>query len=156
MNRFVLFITSLSLVTTSLNLSNYANAHDDNIRSTHIDSKSEFPHNRWATVRQTIQIHIPQSSQALAQLSIDIPRNIEFEISKIEILAGDRTISASISRQGQQLQIKFDRPIEPNTTLKINFNSVKRNIYPQLSVYYLYGKVVGGVDSYIGEAYFPQ
>jgi hypothetical protein len=156
MNKFVLFITSLSLVTISLNLGDYANAHYDNIRSTHIDSKSEFPHNRWATVRQTIQIHIPQTSQALAQLSIDIPRNIEFQTSKIEIIAGNRTISASISRQGQQVKINFDRPIDPDTTLKINFNSVNRNIYSQLSVYYLYGKMVSGVESYIGEAYFPQ
>jgi hypothetical protein len=156
MKNLLLFIASLSLLTTAANFSSNANAHYSNSTSPHVDSKSEFPHNRWATVRQSIQIHIPQVSQPLEQLSIDVPENVDFQTNKVEITAGNQTISAPIYRTGQRLQIKFDRLIPPDTTLTINFNSVNRNMRTQLSVYSFYGKTVDGLNSYLGEAYFPQ
>jgi hypothetical protein len=142
MKNLLLFIASLSLLTTAANFSSNANAHYSNSTSPHVDSKSEFPHNRWATVRQSIQIHIPQVSQPLEQLSIDVPENVDFQTNKVEITAGNQTISA--------------RLIPPDTTLTINFNSVNRNMRTQLSVYSFYGKTVDGLNSYLGEAYFPQ
>jgi Protein of unknown function (DUF2808) len=154
MNKLLIVAASLGLMTTAFNIGNYANAVDS--QSPHIESKFEFPRHRWATVRQTIQIHIPPSSQTLESLRIDVPENIDFQTSKIEITDGDRLINAPISRQGQRLQIGFDRPIAANTQLHIHFNSVKRNMRVQSSVYYLHGKTVGSERSFLGEAYFPQ
>ena len=156
MNRILLFIASLGLVTTIFNISNYANARDADGAFPHVDSKFEFPQHRWAKVRQTIQIHVPRNSQALENLRINVPNNINFQTSKIEITSGDRPILATISRKGQKLQVNFDRPISPDTQLRIDFNSVERNMQPQLAVYYLYGKTVDGRDGFLGEAYFPQ
>jgi Protein of unknown function (DUF2808) len=156
MNKIPIFIASLGLVTTILNISNYANAHHADGTSPHVDSKFEFPQHRWATVRQTIQIHVPRNSQALENLRIDVPDNINFQTSKIDITDRDRSIVAAISRKGQRLQIKFNRSISPDTQLRINFNSVERNMRTQLSVYYLYGKTADGLDRFLGEAYFPQ
>ncbi len=162
--KILLFIASLGLLTTAFNFSYYANAHGGDSKFPHVDSKFEFPNTRWATVRQTIQVHVPHRSLALAQLSIDVPENLEFQISKINITNGKQPISSSIvgvaspvaNRQGQRLQINFDRPIAPDTELRINFNGVQRNMLVTSPVYYLYGKTVDGTNIYLGEAYFPQ
>jgi hypothetical protein len=156
MKKLLLFIASLGLLTTATNLGSNANAHYGNSTSPHVDSKFEFPHNRWATVRQSIQIHVPQSSQPLEQVSIDVPENVDFQTSKVEITAVSQIISTSIFRQGQRLQLKFNQPITPSTILRINFNNVTRNMRTQSSVYSIYGKTVDGLNSYLGEAYFPQ
>ncbi len=154
--KILLLIASLGLLTAAFNMSNYANAHSGDSTFPHVDSKFEFPNTRWATVRQTIQIHVPHRSLALTQLSIDVPASIEFQTSKIEIMDGSKIISDTISRQDRWLQINFDRPIAPDTELRINFNGVQRNMLATSPVYYLYGKTVDGANLYLGEAYFPQ
>jgi hypothetical protein len=154
MNKILLFIAAVGLVNTVFNLGNYASASDST--SPHIDSKFEFPHHRWATVRQTILVHIPSGSPSLTSLIIDVPENFNFQVSQIEIVDLNRTIDAPIARQGQRLKIGFARPIAPGTQLQINFNSVERNMRGQSSTYYLYGTTTNGTDSFFGEAYFPQ
>lgn len=154
MKKLLIVGASLGLMTTAFNIGNYANASDST--SPHVESKFEFPRHRWANVRQTIQVHIPHDSPALESLWIDVPENIDFQTSKVEITDGDRIITSPISRQGQRLQISFDRPIAADTQLRINFNSVKRNMQVRSSVYYVYGKTVAGTNSFIGEAYFPH
>jgi hypothetical protein len=154
--KILLLIASLGLLTTAFNISNDANAHNGESTFPHVDSRFEFPHTRWATVRQTIQIHVPHSSQALAQLSIDVPANVQFQTSRIQITDGNHPISAPIVWQDRRLQINFDRPIAPDTELSINFNGVQRNMLVTSPVYYVYGKTVDGANIYLGEAYFPQ
>lgn len=154
MSKLLISIASMGLLTTAFNLGNLANASDST--SPHVESKFEFPHHRWATVRQTIQVHVPRNSPALESLSIDVPENIDFQTSKIDITDGDRVIDAPISRQGQRIVIGFTRSISPDTQLRINFNGVKRNMRTQLSVYYIYARTVDGVSRFLGEAYFPH
>jgi Protein of unknown function (DUF2808) len=154
MSKLLMSIASVGLLTTAFNLGNLANASDST--SPHVESKFEFPHHRWATVRQTIQVHIPRNSPALESLSIDVPKNIDFQTSKVDVTDGDRVIDAPISRQGQRIVIEFNRSISPDTQLRINFNGVNRNMRTQLSVYYIYARTVDGVNSFLGEAYFPQ
>jgi hypothetical protein len=156
MHKILVFIASLGLIATVFNISNYANARDADGAFPHVESKFEFPQHRWAKVRQTIQIHIPRNSQALENLRINVPNNINFQTSKIEITSGDRPVLATISRKGKSLQVNFNRPISPDTQLRIDFNSVERTMQPQLAVYYLYGKTVDGIDGFLGEAYFSQ
>ncbi len=155
MKKIWLFIATWGLVTTAVNIGSHASANSGDSTSPHIDSKFEFPSNKWAISRQTIQVHVPRSSQALTQLWFDIPQNFEFQDSKIEITDENRTICAPISRQGQWLLINFSQPIAPDRKLRIEFNGVRRNMITQLSVYYVYGKTVDGSTNYIGEAYFP-
>jgi Protein of unknown function (DUF2808) len=156
MKNILLFIATWGLVTTAFNIGDRANAHGGDSISSHVDSKVEFPNTRWANVRQTIQVHVPQSSQALALLWIDVPSNFELQTSKVEITDGNRIISAPISRQGRWLLINFSQPIAPNTKLRLDFNGVNRNMLTQSSGYYIYGKTVNGSTNFIGEAYFPQ
>ncbi len=153
MNKRLLSIAAMGLMTTAFNMGNYANASDST--SPHIDSKFEFPHHRWATVRQTILVHIPSSSPALENLLIDVPENFDFQISKIEITERDRIVNVPIDRQGQRLRIRFDRPIAAGTKLYINFNGIERNMQAPLSTYYLYG-TTNGTSSCLGTAYFPR
>ena len=154
MKKILLFITTWSLVTTALSISNHANA-DGNSRAPHIDSQLEFPNTKWAKVRQTIQVHVPKTSPALTKLWIDIPQQFEFQTAKIEITDGARPISALISRQDRWLQINFSQPIAADTKLRIDFNGVNRNLLTQQPVYYVYANTVGGATNFIGEAYFP-
>lgn len=156
MKKIWLFIATWGLITTGFNIGDRANANDGDSNLPHVDSKFEFPNTRWANVRQTIQVHVPQSSQALKRLWIDIPRNFELQANKVEITNGNRIISTSISRQSRWLLINFSQPIALNTKLRIDFNGVNRNMLTQPSVYYVYGKTVDGPTNFIGEAYFPQ
>jgi hypothetical protein len=153
MKKTLIFVAILSLMAID-STTTYVKAIDSN--SPHVDSKFQFPNHRWGNVRHTIQVHIPRDSSFLEDLQIDIPKNLEVQISKIEITDRDRPIDLRISRQGQRLNIKFDRLIVTDTQLRINFNGVQRNLGGQLSVYHLYGKTVGGSSNYIGEAYFYQ
>jgi virulence-associated protein VagC len=155
MKKIWLFIATWGLVTTAVNISNYASANAGDSNSPHIDSKFEFPNTKWMPGRQTIQVHVPQSSQALTRLWIDVPQDFEFQTSKVEITDGNRIIFAPISRQGKWLLINFRQPLAPNTKLRIELNHVKRNFLTQLPVYYLYDEVVDGSTNFIGEAYFP-
>ncbi len=155
MKKIFLFIATWGLVTTAFNIGNHANA-DGNSISPHVDSKFEFPNTRWATVRQTIQIHVPKGSQSLTKLWIDVPPSVEFQAAKIEITDGDKPISASISRQDRWLQINFSQPLASDTKLRIDFNGVSRNIVAQTPVYYVYGSTISGATNFIGEAYFPR
>jgi hypothetical protein len=153
MSKRLLFITAMGLMTTAFNTGNYANASDSLFP--HIESKFEFPHHRWANVRQTIIIHIPGSSPALENLVIDVPENFNFQMSKIEITDRDRIVNVPIKRQGQKLSIRFDRPIASGTKLHINFNGIERNMQAPLSTYYLYG-TTDGTNSFLGGVYFPR
>jgi hypothetical protein len=155
MKKICLFIATLDIVTTAFNISNYASANAGDSSSPHVDSKFEFPNTKWMAGRQTIQVHVPRSSQALTRLWIDVPQNLEFQTSKIEITDGNRIVFAPISRQGKWLLINFSQPIAPDTKLRIEFNEVRRNMLTQLSIYYLYNNITDGSTNFIGEAYFP-
>ena len=92
-------------------------------------------------VRPSIQVHVPCHSQVLTKLWIHIPDNFKPQTAKIQItdsaeptlserdstnpILRTRTILALISRQGQWLQIKFERSIAPDTKLRIAFNSIQ-------------------------------
>ncbi len=156
MNKLLLFIATLSLIATAVNIGNDVSAHETNSTSSHVDSKLEFPNTRWATVRQTVQIHVPPGGQALIQLSIDIPESFDLQTNKVEVTVRDRIVFARTSRQGQRLQIDFDQPISSNTKLRIDLNSVQRNMSIGSSTYYLYGKTIDGVTNFLGSAYFPR
>jgi Protein of unknown function (DUF2808) len=156
MNKILLLIATWSLVTTAFNIGTNVNAHETNTTSPHVDSKLEFPNTRWATVRQTVQIHVPLGGQALIQLSIDIPDSFSFQTSKVEVTDRNRIVSARTSRQGQRLQIDFNQPISANTNLRIDLNSVQRSMSIGSSTYYFYGKTIDGVTNFLGEAYFPR
>lgn len=156
MKKVLLFIAALCLGNTAFNLSTPANALSTTRTSPYVNSKFEFPNTRWSIARHTIQVYFPPNSRPLQQLSIDVPDQFEFPLDKIEITDGGRKIDAPIARQAQRIQIKFERPIPPNTTLRINFNSVNRQIGSQSPTYYLYDTTVNGASSFIGEAYFPR
>jgi Protein of unknown function (DUF2808) len=153
MNKKLVSIAALFLVTGLSNISNSAKAIDS--ASPHVDSKFEFPNHRWAPVSQTIRVHIPSNSPALENLLIDVPENFKFQVSKIEITDRDGIVNAPIDRQGQRLKIRFDRPIAAGTNLNISFNGVERNMQARSSTYYLYG-TTNGTSSFLGEAYFPR
>ena len=121
-------------------------------------------------VRPSIQVHVPCHSQVLTKLWIHIPDNFKPQTAKIQItdsaeptlserdstnpILRTRTILALISRQGQWLQIKFERSIAPDTKLRIAFNSISRNMLARLSEYFVYGKSIDGKSSFLGRGYF--
>jgi Protein of unknown function (DUF2808) len=156
MKTVLLFTAALCLGTTAFNISNPANAVSTNSTSPYVISKSQFPNTRWAIARHTIRVAIPQNSRPIQQLSIDVPEKFEFPLDRIEISDGARKINAPVSRQARRLQINFDRPIAPNTTLRIDINGVDRQIGSESPTYYLYDTSVNGISNFIGEAYFPR
>ncbi len=156
MKKVLVVITTLCLSNIGWSWSSPASANYSENLASHVDSKFEFPHNKWAIVRQTIQVHVSKNGGALAQLSIEIPDHIEFQASKVDITdINNRPIIAQTSMQGQKLQISFNTPIAAGTQIRINLNDVKRTMLVKSPLYYIFGKIANGSEAFIGEAYFP-
>ena len=135
MTKILRFIASLGLATIAFNIGNYANAHDRNSTLAHLDRESEFSHAR-----------------SLTNLQINKSQNIEFQTAKVEIT--DRT--RSISPQGQWLQINFQPQRVPDPKLKVDFNSVERNMLTELPVYFSCGGSIRKSTDFLGKSCFPQ
>jgi Protein of unknown function (DUF2808) len=157
MKKLAVLLATLCLTNVALNLGNTAIAsNNEEGKASHVDSKFEFPHNRWAIVRQTIQVHVPKNAQALEKLSIDLPTNVEFLASQVNITDNyNRPVIAQAAIQNRRLQLDFSTPIASGTYIRINLNHVKRTMLAQSPLYFIFGKVVDGAENFIGEAYFP-
>ncbi|AFY96878.1 hypothetical protein [Chamaesiphon minutus] len=171
MGKICQSINYLGRLTIASNSCDRANANDIDRHSPHVDDKFDA-NSSWINVCSSIQVHVPCHSQILTKLWIYIPENFKPQTAKIEItdsaeptlserdltnqILRTRTIAALISRQGQWLQIKFERSIAPDTKLSIAFNSISRNMLVRLPEYFVYGKSVNGQSSFIGRGYFER
>jgi hypothetical protein len=156
MKKLVALITAFGLFNVGLGLNSPASAGYDEGSASHVDSKFEFPHNKWAIVRQTIQVHVSKNGASLEQLLIEIPKYVEFSAGQVDVTDDqNRSISTQSATNGSRLQIVFSTPSLAGTHLRINFNDVKRTSLAKSPLYYIFAKTVDGSESFIGEAYFP-
>ena len=171
MGKIYQFINFLGRATTTSNSYNRVYVDNTNRLSSHVDGKFD-PDPSWTKVRPSIQVHVPYHSQILTKLWIHVPENFQPQTAKIEItdsaeptlserdstnpILRTRTILALISRQGQWLQINFERSIAPDTQLRIAFNSIGRNMLLRLPEYFVYGKSIDGKSSFVGRGYFER
>lgn len=135
MVKILRFIASLGLVITPFNINNYANAHDSNSKLAHLDGESDFSHAR-----------------SLTKFQVSGSQNLEFQTAKVGISDGNR----SIPSQGQWLQINFNPPMFVDSKLKIDFNSLDRNILTESPVYFSCGGSIRKSTDLLSESCFSQ
>lgn len=151
----ILTYVASSIAVAALVSAAYANPVTDNGRVPHIVSSVQFPQSKWRIVRHTFRLQIPQQSNPLSQLSIDVPVGLRVS-SKISV--SDQTgpkVDTNISVDGNKIVLAFPEPVLSGTELKISMQDVKILGRTNAWLYKVYARLVGiDVDLPIGFARF--
>jgi hypothetical protein len=144
MKKSLIYTATFALATALLIPTNYAIAHDDNGSFPHIDGNSDFPPTRWARVRHTFRIHIPQKSKAVSHLIIQVPNVVNVsENNEIEITGNNKQkINTTVSVNDKTILLAFPETVAPSTNLEINIKNLKRPTGGNGPVYHFSAKFV--------------
>ena len=78
----------------------------------------------------------------------------------INFLGRATTTSNSYNRvyvdNTNRLSSHVDGKFDPDTQLRIAFNSISRNMLVRLPEYFVYGKSIDGKSSFVGRGYFER
>ncbi len=141
------------LVLGSLNLNSPVQAHG--IGTGAIDLAEQFPPTRATQVRHTIRLTIP--ANGIDRLKIIVPPGIKVG-SKIDIY--DDTARQSLApliqqTPGNEIEIKFQQPLPPNTHLTIDLNRVR--LWGLARTYQVHSQPLNGSGyRYLGSAEFRR
>ena len=151
----ILTYAASSIAAVALVSAAYANPVTDNGRVPHIISSVQFPQSKWRIVRHTFRLQIPQQSNPLSQLSIDVPFGLTVS-NKISVSnQTGRKVDTNISVDGNKVILAFPEPVLPGTELKISMKDVKILGRTNAWLYKVYARLVGiNADLPIGFARF--
>lgn len=151
----ILTYVASSIAVAALVSAAYANPVTDNGRVPHIVSSVQFPQSKWRIVRHTFRLQIPQQSNPLSQLRIDVPVGLRVS-SKISVSdQTGRKVDTNISVDGNKVLLAFPKPVPPGTELKIAIRDVKILGRTNAWLYKVYARLVGiDADLPIGFARF--
>lgn len=139
----LIYLTTLSLMALTSVPTVYANSATDVIGLPHISSTTQFPQGKWGPFRHTFQLQIPQNSNALSQLNIDIPAGLSVK-NDINIFdEAGRKISANTSVNENKITIIFPQPISSGNTISIDLNKVNRIGTSNAWLYRISARLVG-------------
>lgn len=151
----ILTYVASSIAVAALVSAAYANPVTDNGRVPHIISSVQFPQSKWRIVKHTFRLQIPQQSNPLSQLRIDVPVGLRVS-SKISVSdQTGRKVDTNISVDGNKVVLAFPEPVPPGTELKIAMRDVQILGTTNAWLYKVYARLVGiNVDLPIGFARF--
>lgn len=151
----ILTYAASSMVVAALVSAAYANPVTDNGRVPHITSSVQFPQSKWRIVRHIFRLQIPQQSNPLSQLRIDVPVGLTVS-NKISVSdQTGRKVDTNISVDGNKVVLAFPEPVPPGTELKIAMRDVKILGHTNAWLYKVYARLVGiDADLPIGFARF--
>lgn len=154
MIKILLCAATFSLTTVISVSVVYGNPVTDAGKVPHIVSSVQFPQSKQRIVRHTFRLQIPQQSNPLSQLSIDVP--VGLTVSR-KIRVSDQTgrVDTNISVDGNKVVLAFPEPVPPGTELKIAMRDVKILGRTNAWLYKVYARLVGiDADLPIGFARF--
>jgi hypothetical protein len=164
MKKISLFVACGLSLSGLLLPTHIAFAHNDISANIHIDRSRQFPETRWADANHYIQVHVPVYSEALADLRLQVTKNLKFEVSQVEVfnLQGQKipvTVTEIASSQPdfpeRIVQLVFATPVASGTQLDIRIRNVRKTLISQPSTYSLSAKSVDSHQSqFVGAAYF--
>ncbi|GJD19977.1 unknown protein [Rivularia sp. IAM M-261] len=135
-----------------------ANASDENGTLPHVDGNYQFPQTKWSNVRHTLRVHIPKNSQSISQISIAVPKTINWSNKlKDVVVSGNnqKKVNANISINEKTIILAFNEPVSPNSKLEIDIKNIRQPLLGNGPVYRLFAKSVdNNVDIQIGIARF--
>lgn len=155
MIQILLCAATFSLTTVVSVSAVYGNPVTDAGKVPHIVSSVQFPQSKWRIVRHTFRLQIPQQSNPLSQLRIDVPVGLRVS-SKISVSdQTGRKVDTNISVDGNKVLLAFPKPVPPGTELKIAIRDVKILGTTNAWLYKVYARLVGiDADLPIGFARF--
>lgn len=155
MKRTLIYATAFTLATAASVSPGFATARNNDGSVPPVDNNIRFYPERWRLVKQAFQIHLPQNSNALAQLIINTPSTVAVS-NDINVLDDNgQKININVSALGRRIIINFPETVISNTNLLIELNKVKQPIFGPTSVYSISAKVVGSdVEIPVGVAQF--
>jgi hypothetical protein len=154
----------LSLVWLLVAMIKPAQAGSDAGTNIHIEQSRQFPETRWANADHFIRLHVPNQGQSLTKLWLQIPENLKFDTSQVEIfdLQGQKipvVITGLLATQALEteriIQLDFPTPIASGTQFDIRIKNVKKTLVSRPASYLVSVKLLGSnQDIFVGSAYF--
>jgi Protein of unknown function (DUF2808) len=147
----------------SLMAVNSAFADNDSGNSIHIDQSYQFPETRWADADHYLRVHVPRSSAAMSALSFQVPENLRFDLSQVEVfdLKGQKIsaaiidINSSVPFSARTIQLDFSTPIASGNQVDLRIKNVKKISVSRPSTYSISATLTGSdQERYVGKAYF--
>lgn len=130
-------LASVASISTS-----HTSAKTNDNEELHIDNHLQFAPSQWQLVKQVFRLYIPQNTDALSQLIIDVPSTVAVS-NDIDVLDDKgRKININISVSGRRIIIDFPATVISNRELFIELNKVKQPVRRVASVYRFWIKVV--------------
>jgi hypothetical protein len=142
MKKTVIYTAVLSLLYTAA-IPAYSVSADIGRKYLHIDDTEQFPQSKATNFRHTFELHIPQSSNALSQLRIQVPPGLTVKNNISIYDQSGQEINANVSVEGRQIIIAFPEPITSGTELDINMNQVRRSGVSNAWRYRVSAKFIG-------------
>jgi hypothetical protein len=140
------------LVIGSLDLNSPAQAYG--VGTGAVDRAEQFPQTRATQVRHTIRLTLPMG---IDRLKITVPPGIKVG-SKIDIYndtAGQSLAPLIQQTPGNEIEIKFQQPLPPNTHLTIDLNRVR--LWGLARTYRVHSQPLDGSGyNYLGSAEFDR
>lgn len=147
-----LYAAALTLVAALFPI-DYASARAEKV--THVDSTLQFPQGKRTNFRHTIRLHIPQESEAISQLIINVPTGLTVKSDITVTDQSEKQIKTQIAVNGSKVLLLFSEPVTSGTKLDIALNNVTRTGVSNAWIYQIYEKLSGSnVEILIGIAQF--
>lgn len=155
MRKILLCAATFSLTTVVSVSAVYGNPITDARKVPHIISSVQFPQSKQRIVRHTFRLQIPQHSNPVSRLTINVPVGLTVS-NKISVSdRSGRKVDTNISVDGNKVILGFTEPIFPETELKISMKDVKILGRTNAWLYKVYARLVGiDADLPIGFARF--
>ncbi|MCL6750303.1 DUF2808 domain-containing protein [Nostoc sp. CCCryo 231-06] len=142
MKKFI-FTTAVSLTLTASLSAAYASKIPDTKSFPHILSTVQFPQTKWGIMRHSFKLQIPQNSNPITQINIEVPPGLsvknDFSISD----QSGRKIQANTTINGSKIAIAFAQVVAPANILNIDMKRVKRRGTSNAWLYRVSAKFVG-------------
>ncbi|MEW6497455.1 MAG: DUF2808 domain-containing protein [Cyanobacteriota bacterium] len=125
MKRTAIYTAALSLLATTSILTFPVSAGIEG-KHIHVDGTEQFPKGKVSNFRQNFELHIPQGSNPISQLSLKVPPGLTVRNNISISDQSGRKINANVSLNGRKIIIAFPEPVAPGTQLDIAMNQVRR------------------------------
>jgi Protein of unknown function (DUF2808) len=159
MKKFLISTTVVCAIFAILIIpSKPASAGDNNGTLPHVDGNYQFPQMKWSNVRHTLRVHIPKNSQSISQISIAVPKTLNWsnKLKDVVVSGNNRQkVNANISVNEKTIILAFNEPVSSNSKLEIDIKNVRQPLHGNGPVYRLFAKSVNSnIDMPIGIARF--
>ncbi|MEH2263658.1 DUF2808 domain-containing protein [Nostoc sp.] len=142
LKKFI-FTTAVSLTLTASLSAVYASQIPDTKSFPRILSTVQFPQTKWGIIRHSFKLEIPQNSNAITQINIEVPPGLSVKNDFSIYDQSGRKIQANTTVNGSKIAIAFAQVVAPANILNIDMNKVKRRGTSNAWLYRVSAKFVG-------------